>query len=53
MVIVDSFTVSLHSPNGRQIAVQGDCQWPLKTVKIPTGHMSPQSIAPEAIPTYI
>ena len=33
-VSIDSFTISLHSPNGRQMpairAVQGDCQWPLK-----------------------
>ena len=32
--IIDSFTVSLHSPNGRQSpavrVVQGDCQWPLE-----------------------
>ena len=32
--ILDSFTVSLHSPHGRHLpvvrAVQGDCQWPLK-----------------------
>ena len=31
---IDSFAVSLHSPNGRHLpafrAVQGDCQWPLK-----------------------
>ena len=32
---LDSFTVPLHSPNGRPIcqpvrAVQGDCRWPLK-----------------------
>ena len=34
---IDSFTVSLHSPNGRHMpairAVQGDCQWPLKHSK--------------------
>ena len=37
-------------------AVQGDCQWHLKkkkTVEIFTDHVSPQSIATEAIPTYI
>ena len=42
---VDSFTVSLHSPNGRHLpavtAVQGGCQWPFKTVIIPTAHVSP------------
>ena len=35
--LIDCFTVSMHSPNGRQNpavrAVQGDCQWPLKNVK--------------------
>ena len=34
-------------------AVQGDCQWPLKMIEIPTGHVSPQSIATEAVPTHI
>ena len=33
---LDSFTVSLHSPNSRHLpavrATQGDCQWPLKNV---------------------
>ena len=33
---IDSFTVSLHSPNGKHLldvrAVQGGCQWPLKNV---------------------
>ena len=42
---VDSFTVSLHSPNGRHLpavrAVQGDCQWPWETVRITTGRVSP------------
>ena len=32
--MLDPFTVSLHSPNGRRLpavrAVQGDCKWPLK-----------------------
>ena len=28
-------------------AVQGDCQWHLKTVEILTGHVSPQSIVTE------
>ena len=34
-------------------AVQGDCQWLLKTVEIPSGHARQHSIATEAIPTYI
>ena len=44
--MLDSFTVSLHSPNGRQMpavrAVQGDCQWPLKNSK--NSHWSHQPI---------
>ena len=48
---LDSPTVFLHSPYGRQL--QGDCQWPLKIVEIPTVHVSPQSIVTEAVPTYI
>ena len=53
---LDSFTVSLHSANGKQI-VLGLCKeivsglW--KMVEIPTGHVSCQSIAKEAIPTYV
>ena len=47
--LIDSFTVSLHSPDGRQFACrQGrsrDCQWPLKIVGIPTDHLSPPCIA--------
>ena len=35
----DSFTASLHSPNGRHLpavgVVPGDCQWFLKSVEIP------------------
>ena len=54
---VDSFTVSLHSPNSRHLpavrAVQRDCQWPLKTMEIPTSHVSPQSILTEAILSYL
>ena len=46
---VNSFTVSLHNPNGRQLpairAVQGDRQWLCKMVEIPTGHMSLQCFA--------
>ena len=46
---LDSFTVSLHSPNGRQLpavrVVQGDCQWPLTTVEISISDVSPQCIA--------
>ena len=34
--LLDSFIVSLHNPNGRQMpavrAVQGDCQWPLGNI---------------------
>ena len=33
---IDSVTVSLHNPNGRVRAFQGDCQWPLKQRKFPT-----------------
>ena len=54
LVAIDSFTVSLHSPNGRHLpairAMQGDCQWPWKMVEIPTGHVSPEFIATEAFP---
>ena len=54
---VDFFTVSMHSANSRHLpavrAVQGDCQWPLKTMAIPIGHVSSQSIAAEATPTYV
>ena len=59
-VLVDPFTVSLHNPNGRHLptvrAVQGlkgtvNGLW--KTVEIPTGHMSLQGDASEAIPAYI
>ena len=52
---VDSYTVSLHNHNGGSAvkAVPGDCQWPLKTVEIPTGDGSQQSLATEAIATYI
>ena len=56
--LLDSFAVSLHSPAGRHLAVvravQEDsyiCLW--KIVGIPTGHVSLQSIATEAIPTDI
>ena len=34
-------------------AVQGNCEWPLKMVEIAISHVSPESIATEAIPTYI
>ena len=34
-------------------AMQEDCQWLWKMVEIPTGHASPESIATEAIPTYM
>ena len=54
---LDSFTVSLHSPNGRQMpavrSVQGDCQWPLKWVEILTDHTSAKTFASDAIQTYI
>ena len=54
---IDRFTVSLYFPNGRHLpairAVQGDCQWLLKTVEIPTGQMSPRSIGNGAILTCI
>ena len=54
---LDCETVSLHSTNGRQMpairAVQGDCQWPLKTVEIPISQVSSYSIVTEAIPIYI
>ena len=61
LVCLDSFTVSLHSRNDRRLPAVGLCNgqgkgaviglW--KTVDIPTGHMSPQSIANKAIPYYI
>ena len=45
--ILDYFTVSLHSPNGRHLpqTVQGDCLWLLTTVEILTDHVSPRFIA--------
>ena len=53
----DSFTVPLHIPYGRHMpaarAVQGDCQWPKETAKIPTAHMHLQWILTEAILNYI
>ena len=56
--LIDSFTVSLHKPNGRQMpavrAMQGDCQWPRK--KCRNSHQSCEPTIPivtEAIPTYI
>ena len=33
-------------------APQGDSQWSLKMVEIPTSLVSPQSIVTEAVPTY-
>ena len=33
-------------------AVQGDCQWLLSKLEIPTSLVSPESIMTEAIPTY-
>ena len=56
-LVSNTFTVSLLSPNGRHLpavgTVQGDRQWPLKTVEIPSAHVSPQSTATEAIPNCI
>ena len=56
-ISTNPFTVSLHSPNDRQInacairAVQGDCQWLLqKMAEIPTSPVSPQSIANKGNP---
>ena len=50
---IDVFTVSLHNRNGRHLpavkAVQGDCQWPLKTWKF--AHVSPH--CDWSIPTNI
>ena len=49
-LLLDYFTVPLHSPNGRHLpaimAVRGDCQSPgvrgvCQTVGIPTSHFSP------------
>ena len=51
LLSLDSFTVSLHSANGmhaRRPSVAFE-----KLVEIPTDHLNPQSIAIEAIPTYI
>ena len=46
--VLNSFTVSVCGPNGRQLpavrAVQGDCKWSLNTVEVPTGLVCPQSI---------
>ena len=49
-LFVDSFTVALHSHNDRHLSVVGTvrtrgCRWPLKTVEIFTGYVSPQCIA--------
>ena len=45
---IDSFTASLHNPDGRHVpaisAVQGVCQWLWKTMEIPTAHVGPPSI---------
>ena len=51
---LDSFTVSLHNPNGRRLpavrVLQGDCQRRLKPMEIRTGHVSPLCIATRGIP---
>ena len=47
--IRDFFTVSLHSINSRQF----DFTVTVLMVEILTSHWRPQSIATEAIPTYI
>ena len=43
--LVDYFTAFMHSPSDRHLpalmAVQGDCQWLLKTAEIGIGHVSP------------
>ena len=58
---IDSFTVFLHSPNGRHLpavrAVQGDCQWPLKMEnshrsREPTMHCDTEQSQPIFIPTH-
>ena len=41
LTTVDSFTVPLHSPNGRQLQCKGTVTGVWKTVGIPTGHVSP------------
>ena len=45
LVTIDYFTVPLHPANCMQFpavkAVQKDCQLPLETVEILTGHLSP------------
>ena len=54
---VDSFTVSLHSPNGRHLpavrAVQGDCQWPLKNGGNSRWSWEPKMHCDWGIPNYI
>ena len=51
--LVDTFTVSLHSPKGRHLlvikAMYGDSQWPLKNGGNATSHTMPQSIVSEAM----
>ena len=58
----DSFTVSLHGPNGRHYpavwTVQGDCLETVtvafgKTVGIPIGYVIPECLATVAPPIYI
>ena len=58
LLTLDSFTVPLHSPNGRHLpairAVQGDCQWPVKNGgNFHPSYISPESILIVAVPTYI
>ena len=57
LVGIDAFTVSLHSPNGRQMpairAVQGDCQWPWKWWKFPLVIWAQGSLQRRHLPTYI
>ena len=54
---LDAFTVSLHSPNGRHLpavrAMQGDCQWFIKTMEIPNGHTNPQKGRCQSIGSHV
>ena len=57
VIDLDSFTVSLHSTNGRHLpairAVQGDCQWPLIMLEIPTCYMIPECVVTSITYIYI
>ena len=54
--LIDTFNVSLHSPNCRQMpairSVQGDCDWHWKMVEIPNHYVNPNPLQLRHFPTY-